>query len=500
MPSGHFDTGYIFYQRLDENGALFGPARQISYGPDDLLNDVSGDFIVFTAFDDVVGGSGQIMLFQISTNTLQQISAHKDSVREARIYYGVFADGDVGYKIVWVEGENGSTMVMYYELRWIGTPREPSVIAGPVPPANDVEIGDRYAVWSEQIGGQRDVFAYDLQAFRRSDVASSSIIDEASPSTSGEWVVWQANDLLGSRIEAYNVDTRETRTIIDDGFGSYRPSIHGDLLTYENDSTGDLEVYVYRLSTGDTFQVTSHPDHQYLNDVFGDLVAYVDMRSGSEDIYVSKLDFLADQNISVSPTEYDFGPVELGSSSQFMLDIINTGEIDLVIESIGIQAGGSSDFSIGDLPSFPYALSATEVLSVEITYNPSALGASSAVLAIVNNDPDESLVEVNLDGTGFPPNEQIASILEFLDVSVYEGTLVGSGPGNSADIRLNALRNMLENARDLIEAGLYDDACRKLLAAYKKTDGNPKPPDFVEGEATAELAQLILDLMNSLGC
>ena len=77
---------------------------------------------------------------------------------------------------------------------------------------------------------------------------------------------------------------------------------------------------------------------------------------------------------------------------------------------------------------------------------------------------------------------------------------MGEGPGRSADKRLNALRNMLEAAAELIDAGLYGLACEQLWDAYGKCDGDPRPPDFVSGAARAELAGMIQDVIDSLGC
>jgi hypothetical protein len=91
-------------------------------------------------------------------------------------------------------------------------------------------------------------------------------------------------------------------------------------------------------------------------------------------------------------------------------------------------------------------------------------------------------------------------ILNFFDESVADGSLVGEGPGKSAENRLNALRNMLEAAGDLINAGTYEEACGQVMAVYEKIDGDPKPPDFVSGPAAVELAIMILELMNTLGC
>lgn len=109
------------------------------------------------------------------------------------------------------------------------------------------------------------------------------------------------------------------------------------------------------------------------------------------------------------------------------------------------------------------------------------------------------------DGTTIIPDrttpavQQIDDILTFFDDSVADGTLVGSGPGNSAKGRLGALRNMIEAAGDLINQGCITEACLQLQNAYDRVDGQPKPPDFASGSAVAELANMIQQLINSLG-
>lgn len=107
------------------------------------------------------------------------------------------------------------------------------------------------------------------------------------------------------------------------------------------------------------------------------------------------------------------------------------------------------------------------------------------------------------DGTTVIPNrttnaiiQEIDDILTFYDDSVADGSLIGSGPGNSAKGRLNAIRNMIETARDLINQGQIEEARQQLQSIYKKIDGNPKPPDFVTGTAREELADSVLNLMD----
>jgi len=99
-----------------------------------------------------------------------------------------------------------------------------------------------------------------------------------------------------------------------------------------------------------------------------------------------------------------------------------------------------------------------------------------------------------------PPEDPIEEILDFVDESVEDGTLSGDGPGHSGDTRLNALINMLEEAQSLIEAGLYEEACDQLWSAYRKCDGELRPPDFVTGDAAEVLADMILLMMDELGC
>jgi hypothetical protein len=70
---------------------------------------------------------------------------------------------------------------------------------------------------------------------------------------------------------------------------------------------------------------------------------------------------------------------------------------------------------------------------------------------------------------------QIADILTFINRSVGDGSLAGSGPGNSGPGRLNALKNMIKAAGDLIYDGFFTEACDQLRDGYQRTDGVPKP-------------------------
>jgi hypothetical protein len=97
-----------------------------------------------------------------------------------------------------------------------------------------------------------------------------------------------------------------------------------------------------------------------------------------------------------------------------------------------------------------------------------------------------------------PPEKQIEKIQEEFDNAVSTGDLVGEGQGNSSKGKLNALRNMLERAAELIYQGKIDAAIQQLEDVYCRGDGISRPPDFVAGAAAASFAQNVQFLIDSL--
>ena len=206
----------------------------------------------------------------------------------------------------------------------------------------------------------------------------------------------------------------------------------------------------------------------------------------------------------MAPTSYDFGNVIVGSSATTLVTISNTGGLDLTVTGIGLETGGSSAIAVTQSPAVPAVIHPNSTVDIQLTYTPTTTLGDQAVLDITSNDPDDGVIQVGLSGAGIqnqlPPELQIANILAFIDSSVSGQTLAGSGPGNSGPGRLNALRNMIRAAGDLIQDGFIVAACDQLLDAEQRTDGIPKPPDFVTGSAAADLLTLITKLRSTLGC
>ena len=202
--------------------------------------------------------------------------------------------------------------------------------------------------------------------------------------------------------------------------------------------------------------------------------------------------------------EHDFGDVEIGQTQTYVAQILNVGTADLTVTDLALDAAGSTDFSINAAPDVPFTVAPSESITVdiEITYTPTTAGYASTVLTIGNDDEDESVVEVAFGGVGIaveiPPEQQIQAILDFIDASVADGTLIPYGPGNHPERRLCALKGMIRSAGTLIEAGYPDWAVCILHAVDKKTDGERRPPDFVVGEATETLNTMVKDLIDDL--
>ena len=466
----------VRYQILTDTGNL-GPAVDVGTGDtNDNLNDVSGNWIVYTATQPSDPGIRQIRKTRISDGFDTGVSGF-GAMGEARIHGG---------NIAWVEGSR-----IYLSVAGASAIR----IAGSDPAASELEIGSTFVVWQQD----GEIWAYDL---RNSTSAMVSPSFGNNPSTSGSWVVWQSAGI----IQGSNVDTGDTVALGNAANVNANPSIDGNNITWESNAAVNFDIYLHRIAEGDTFQVTTDPADQQLDSLHGNQVAYLDNRSGL-DIWVSTFSFGPDPvpDIAVAPLDFNFGDVEVGSTSSTIVTIGNVGDVDLTVISIFLVSGANYAFS--STSEFPAVISPGVTVDVTVTFTPMGEGAAADVLEISSDDPDESLVSVTLNGTGVaitvPPSQQIADIIMVIEDGIITGDITPEGPGNSGPGRVGALINMIGAADDLITDGLIADACQQLLDAFKRTDGlsgRGNPPDFISGAGAALVAELIQALRTDLGC
>jgi hypothetical protein len=223
----------------------------------------------------------------------------------------------------------------------------------------------------------------------------------------------------------------------------------------------------------------------------------------------------------------NFGDVVLLESSSIDITFTNSDSVSIILyfDFAEGNCGFSFDREMIDVPS-------AQTETITITFTPLVPGLCSDILDVSTytyNVTDRvpikiKLGKVNLTGKGIEAQEDditVGGILAFFDQCVDDGSLAGNVPSKSAkkkladktpkgngsdklaENRLNALRNMIETAGNLIDSGKTDEACGQLKAAYKKMDDSNTPgssTDFVTGVAVSDLSTMVQELMDGLEC
>ncbi len=288
--AGGFNS--IFYQRLDSNGAPTGQVQQVSSGiTHDILHDVSGSRIVYSARDSDQTANGRIVVFDLDSAVATPILNTTAAVGTARI------NGD---NITWIQSSGSNTWILYYNTAWLGTGAAPVIIAGPSPSPIDLEMGETYVVWSQYVTAgsitYAQVMAYDMSADTYFLVEDNSAYDNREPASAGDWVFYQqqTRDGTSAMVKGVNLSTGEERLVGQHSVYSFQPSFDGTYVGYDALQNGSAEVFVYRMSDAQTFQITDRPGNQLLNNVFGNDIGFIDMANNDRIAAVAHFEFIVD--------------------------------------------------------------------------------------------------------------------------------------------------------------------------------------------------------------
>jgi hypothetical protein len=219
------------------------------------------------------------------------------------------------------------------------------------------------------------------------------------------------------------------------------------------------------------------------------------------------------------PLSYDFGEVPIGSSSTAFISI-STSTTESYLSLWSTLENGEHYKIKTSIPPGGIPLPPGETVAIEIVFTPTTTQAVSDTLYIDASNPFIGSIREEIKLIGNETEISINNILTFFDTSVASGSIIGKQggkandntfassqkniqsdkKGKSAGNRLNAFRNMLEEAGQLIDNDNIEDACGQLKSSYKKCDGNDSPPDFVEGYSAPEMAGMINELRVNLEC
>jgi hypothetical protein len=102
-----------------------------------------------------------------------------------------------------------------------------------------------------------------------------------------------------------------------------------------------------------------------------------------------------------SGTEYNFGTVEVGSSSvPVPFTIENLGNDNLTVNSIDLGGQVPGMYSLGGLPGFPAVVPPGVTITFTVTFSPTANGTKKAEVHIENDDSNENPYIIKLRGRG----------------------------------------------------------------------------------------------------
>jgi cysteinyl-tRNA synthetase len=102
---------------------------------------------------------------------------------------------------------------------------------------------------------------------------------------------------------------------------------------------------------------------------------------------------------------YDFGSVEVDTEQEVIVSLRNTGSENLELTGNPPAAIGGADASHFAIPSQPASsISPGSSRDFAVVFAPLGLGAKTAALSVVSNDPDEGVFTVTLRGIGSGPD------------------------------------------------------------------------------------------------
>jgi len=112
--------------------------------------------------------------------------------------------------------------------------------------------------------------------------------------------------------------------------------------------------------------------------------------------------------INVSPVALDFGGINIGGSASLTITVSNSGFGDLVVNDI---VSTNDAFSV-DMTAF--TLNPGESQTVTVTFTPDQQAPYFGQIKIMSNDPENSVAEINVTGTGVAGEISVsASQIEF---------------------------------------------------------------------------------------
>lgn len=113
-------------------------------------------------------------------------------------------------------------------------------------------------------------------------------------------------------------------------------------------------------------------------------------------------------DIGANPNPLQFGTVTVNTELVLTVNLTNTGNINLTINSLQVTGTNANQFSLVSPPTPPITIAPNgNPIPVKVRFKPTSAGAKNAILRLTSNDPDENPFDIALSGNGVSPTISI---------------------------------------------------------------------------------------------
>ncbi len=112
-------------------------------------------------------------------------------------------------------------------------------------------------------------------------------------------------------------------------------------------------------------------------------------------------------DIAVVPNpEHDYGAVPVGANASRTFAINNLGSVDLQVTGTSLVGGQVAEFAIVQ-GGAPFTVAPGTTHNLDVRFAPTSFGVKTTTLRLTSDDPDESMLDVALSGTGTAPDVDV---------------------------------------------------------------------------------------------
>ncbi len=206
----------------------------------------------------------------------------------------------------------------------------------------DPSTDGAYVIWQSRLSnGSTDLFYSSLATVSAQAATATPGQVEANPVIEWPWIAYQVKAAAAPsspwQIEVFNAETN-ARFLISPGMGDqFRPQIHGGRMVWEDHrDVGPGEIYFADLETLEVRRITNNTFGQNNPTIHGDIIAWQDNRAGQVDIWIRDLRRPVSEQITA--TSYnEINPHLDGNWLLFSQDSLGAGTEN--IELHDLQAG-----------------------------------------------------------------------------------------------------------------------------------------------------------------